>query len=376
MAISFQSLRDQRHPSASQHNGAPLINLKGCRGAYPTAEAPDWARTGSVRTAATPGAPRRLFDPDGGRPRWLRLAQRAWRLVVSGEKSLAVWAVLAVEAIWARYARNERTAATVAAEIRRLFRYLQAMGAERLEDVTCELVTRWFWAARPDRVGRMGVVSASTACKRQWYALVCFEELARLGAPISPSALVGPRIERPAAQESARPLSDEEFELARDHSDSELVTSRRPLLFAMAVAGGTATELAELRRRDIDFAAGTVTFSGAAARTNPLDEWSIATARRWLLNQPQAPALDAAVCVTDGLDLARGARSVSVRLGDVLRDAGLSGRPGLTARSIRLTTARRVLDVDGIEAAARFLGAVSLDAVAAALRHDWRCGDA
>ena len=205
---------------------------------------------------------------------------------------------------------------------------------------------------------------------------MCFEELARLGAPVNPSALVSPRIERPAAQDSARPLSDEEFELARDHSDSELVTSRRPLLFAMASAGGTATELAALRRRDIDFAAGTVTFTGAAARTNALDEWSIATARRWLLNQPQAPALDAAVCVTEGLDTARGARSVSVRLGDVLRDAGLSGRPGVTARSIRLTTARRVLDVDGIEDAARFLGAVSLDTVAAALRNDWRCGDA
>ena len=293
-----------------------------------------------------------------------------------GEASLAVWAALAVEAIWARYARNERTAVTVAAEIRRLFRYLQAMGATRCEDVTCELVTRWFWAARPDRAGRMLDVSASTAGKRQWYALVCFEELARLGAPINPSALVGPRIERPAAQVSARPLSDEEFERARDHSDSELVTSRRPLLFALASSGGTATELAALRRRDIDFAAGTVTFTGAAARTNPLDEWSIKTARRWLLNQPRAPALDAAVCVTDGLDLARGARSVSVRLGDVLRDAGLSGIPGVMARSIRLTTARRVLDVDGIEAAARFLGAVSLDTVAAALRHDWRCGDA
>ena len=108
-----------------------------------------------------------------------------------GEASLAVWAALAVEAIWARYARNERTAVTVAAEIRRLFRYLQAMGATRCEDVTCELVTRWFWAARPDRAGRMLDVSASTAGKRQWYALVCFEELARLGAPINPSALVG-----------------------------------------------------------------------------------------------------------------------------------------------------------------------------------------
>ena len=305
----------------------------------------------------------------------MQLAIAGWGLVVSGELSLAAWADLGVEALRERYS-NERTAATMAADARRLFRYLQAMGATRLVEVTCDLVTKWFWAARPDRAGRLPEVSASTAWKRQWIALVCFEELARLGAPIDPVALVGPRVERPAAQTSARPLSDEEFDLARTHSDTELITSRRPLLFAMACSGGTATEIAALQRQDINFAAGTVSFTGAAARTNPLDEWSIATARRWLLSQPQAPALNAAVCVTDGLDLARGARSVSVRLGDVLRDAGLSGIPGVTARSIRLATARRLLDTDGIEAAARFLGAVSLDTVAAALRHDWRCGDA
>ena len=332
--------------------------------------------SGAVWGAAALSAQLRLFDPDGGMPRWVRLARQAWMLIMGGDTSLAAWAALAVEAVWTRYGGNARTAATVSAEIRRLFRYLQAMGANRWSDVTRELVTRWFWAARPDRAGRLAGVSESTAGKRQWYALVCFEEMARLGAPIDPVALVGPRIKRRTAQTPVRPLSDEEFELARDRSDSELVTSRQPVLFAMAASGGTATEIAGLRRSSIDFAAGTVTFTGAAERTNPLDAWSIAVARRWLLNQPQAPALNAPVCVTDGVDLARGARSVSVRLGNVLRDAGLSGIPGVTARSIRLTTARRILDDDSIEAAARFLGAVSLDAVAAALRHDWRCRDA
>lgn len=317
----------------------------------------------------------RLFDPDCAMPLWVGLARRSWGLIVLDDDSLGVWAELAVEAVRARYARNERTAATVAAEIRRLFRFLQAMGAARFGDVACELVTRWCWAARPDRAGRFGRVSASTARQRQWYALVCFEELARLGAPVDAAALVGPRISRPAAPVSARPLDDEEFALAREHSDSELVTSRRPLLFAMACAGGTATEIATLQRRDIDFNGGAVTFTGDATRTNPLDEWSQTTARRWLLNQPHLPALDEPVCVNPGVDTIRGARSVAVRLGGVLADAGIAGRPGVTARSIRLTTARRVLHRDGIEAAARFLGAVSLDVVAAALRHDWRHRD-
>ena len=295
---------------------------------------------------------------------------------MGGDTTLAVWATLAVEAIWARYARNERTAATVAAEIRRLFRYLQAMGVTRCEDVTCELVTRWFWAARPDRAGRMLEVSASTAGKRQWYALVCFEELARLGAPINPSALVGARIERPAAQVSARPLDSGEADLVRVHADSTLVSSKRPLQVAFSFDGGTATELAGLRLRDIDPSAGTVTFRGDAARTNPLGEWSIEVFQRWLRSQSQSPEADSLVCVSSGVDLFRGARSVNVRLGDVLREAGLMGRPGVTARSIRLTTARLILDAQGIEAAARFLGAVSLDTVAASLRHTWRSRDA
>ena len=88
---------------------------------------------------------------------------------MSGDTTLASWTVPAVEVIWARYGSNERTAATVTAEIRRLFRYLQAMDANRWEDVTRELVVRWFWAARPDRAGRLAEVSASTAAKRQWY---------------------------------------------------------------------------------------------------------------------------------------------------------------------------------------------------------------
>ncbi len=249
------------------------------------------------------------------------------------------------------------------------------MGAVRWEDVTCELVTRWLWAARPDRAGRLAEVSASTAGKRQWHALVCFEELARLGAPIDPSALVGPRIARHSAAAPARPLTDGEAQLARRHADTPLVTSRRPLLLAGAFGGGTATEIAGLRLRDLDLAAGTVTFSGDAARTNPLDGWSIAAFQRWLLNQPEAPDPDAPLCVTPGMDLFRGAQSVSVRLGAVLREAGLMGRPGITARSLRLTTARAVLDCDGIEAAARFLGAVSLDTTAAALGHCWRDSD-
>ncbi len=88
----------------------------------PQSPHPPGLASGSVRGAATLSTQLRLFDPDGGKPRWLRLAQRAWRLIVSGDTTLASWADPAVEAVWARYGNNERTAATVTAEIRRLFR--------------------------------------------------------------------------------------------------------------------------------------------------------------------------------------------------------------------------------------------------------------
>ena len=242
-----------------------------------------------MRAAATLSAPRRLFDPDGGMPRWLRLGIDAWMLAVSGDRSLAVWAAVAIEALSARYARNERTAATVAADVRRLFRYLRAMGVTGLEGVTCDLVTRWCWAARPDRAGRLPDVSAATARQRQWIALVCFEELAQLGAPIDPAALIGPRIPRPGMQVSARPLNISEADLVRSHADSGLMTSRRPLQVAFAFAGGTATEIALLRLGDLDLAAGTVTFCGDTARTNPLDGWSVETLGGGCVASPRPP---------------------------------------------------------------------------------------
>ena len=51
---------------------------------------------GGYAQAAETAAQLRLFDPDGGLPRWLRLALRAWRLTVNADTSLAAWAVAAV----------------------------------------------------------------------------------------------------------------------------------------------------------------------------------------------------------------------------------------------------------------------------------------
>ena len=78
------------------------------------------------------------------------------------------------------------------------------------------------------------------------------------------------------------------------------------------------------------------------------------------------------LCVSEDLSVERAAHCVTVRLGDVLRDAGLRRTPGVTARSLRLTTAAEVFEESGLIAAARFLGSLSLDSTAAALNFDWR----
>jgi hypothetical protein len=72
------------------------------------------------------------------------------------------------------------------------------------------------------------------------------------------------------------------------------------------------------------------------------------------------------------LPLSRATQSVTVRLNRLVSHAGFARAKDLTGSSIRLGVARQILDVDGLEAAARFLGKTSLDRTAAALCYRWR----
>ena len=308
------------------------------------------------------------------------LSVRGWRLrvelerAVSGDLALASWEPVVLDALGTRFP-SERTAHKVIKETRWLFRSLRAQGMESWPDVDSEAVQSWCWGARPDRSGRLARAAQSTARNRQWAALAAFDEAARLGAPIDPMSLIGERIPRPDPATSARPLTDDEAHMVRQNADVGLL-SDRPLLVAFSFAGATATEVAGVRLRDVDLDAETVAFGGESARVNPLGSWSARAIRLWLLNQPNPPAPDELLCVGEGLSEERAAHSVTVRLSRVLRDAGLAGSPGVTARSLRLTIAKHILERSDIAAAARFLGAASLDATAAALGYDWRSGDA
>ena len=309
-----------------------------------------------------------------GIPRRLRLLLDAWVLVLSGEQGLGAWRGLVLDALQQRFGSNQRTAEKVVSEADRLFRYLAARGVSVWSDVTSELLDDWFWAARPDRWGRLRLPSESTAKNRQWIAGAVLRVAAELGAPVDVGALVANRIPRRARQKPTRPLTDEEARLVEVFAVSGFIASARPLLVVFAFAGGNAAEIAAVRVGDVSLQDATISFRGTAARTNPLGGWGALTVARFFRHNPPSDET-ALLCVSGRTDELRAAHSVTVRLGEVLRDAGISGREGVSARSIRLTTARRVLEAEGVEAAARFLGSVSLDTAADALGHDWRCSD-
>ncbi len=293
-------------------------------------------------------------------------------LSVTGEDRLAVWEPLVLDAVAERFAGRGESARKVSLYAARLFGYLRARGAQTWADVSADLVADWCWAAWLDRSGRPRAVSVSTARNRQWAARVAFGEARRLGAETGDvSMLVGESISRSASGAvAARPLAFAEEQLVRAHATTVL-PSRRALLVALAFSGASATEIALCRRDDIDIAAGLVSLRGDRARVVASDS-SVAGALASVEAGFGPMAGDELVCVTAAVEVERAAHSVTVRLREVLVDAGLADRAGVVARSLRLTTARRVLNADGIEAAARLLGSPSLDGTAEALGYRWR----
>lgn len=308
-------------------------------------------------------------------PPHARVAIGGWVRVVMGDLAVAGWRPLILEALRLRYGRNHHTLARVLRDAEAMLRFLVAVGAIGWADVDHETVMQWCWAARRGPRGRYRQVAASTARSRQYVAKAVFEEASRLGAPIDVAALIGERIGTDPHEAISRPLEADETNLVRANADSPLIGSRRSLIVALAFAGGSATAIAAVRMCDIDPEAATVTFRHDLPRTNSLNDWSAHTVRVWLKCRPVPPQPDELVCVTAKVSAASAHQSISARLAMVVREAGLKGRPGVTPNSIRLTSGRAVLEAEGIEAAARFLGARSLDRAAAALGHVWQRGE-
>ncbi len=329
-------------------------------------------RLGTRSAFTVCGRQLRLFNDTAVLQPWMRILLESVSLAMSNDRDcLPRWVPLVLEGLCQRYASNPRTADKVVADARRLLTYLQGRGVDKWSDVTAEMVSHWCWVSRVDRQGQYRRTAQSTARNRQWIASAMFDVFSDLGAPVDTEALVGERILRLGGAPTARPLTPEEANRVREYADAGLVGSRRSLLVVFSFAGGTATEVAAVRMGDVNLQTATVVFEGSSWRVNPLDEWGVSRVARFVRNRPPIPA-DHLICVTSRVRPERAAHSVTVRLRDVIRDAGLSDRERVSARSIRLTTARGLLDTHGIETAARFLGSPSLDNTAAALGHNWR----
>ena len=304
--------------------------------------------------------------------RWAVLAARFEATAMTGDLSLDEARDLAGAATAVRFA-NPATRRKLTTLTGWLFRYLTTAGAQNWADVTPAMAEGWCSAAARRR-DRWAAPAASTVRNRQWALTVVCDALEAAGVEVDPALRPG-REPRPGTPRRSRPLTGPELDLVRAYADRGLLGSRRSAMVALAEAGASPAEIASVRACDVDLAAGTVRLGVDRPRVNPLTGWGSEAIRRVLVVNGIDPAAHTRLCVTDSVSPRQGAQSVATRLCDVIRDAGLAGAEAVTGGSIRLTAAAEVLAQDGIEAAARFLAARSLDAAAAALGHDWKHTD-
>ena len=249
--------------------------------------------------------------------------------------------------------------------------FMEEHGVTHTHQVTGELTMAWCLSPVRDSDGTAKDPSGTVVRFRYWTAKKLYTVAADLGARLDPDLAAGDPIPASAPDTPARLLTDTQLQQVCDHLDAVSPRSSEPLLFAFALAGASAADIPEVRARDVDVGAGTVRFVGQNPRTCALDDWSVAAVARYLDAHPGISG-DDRLCVKAETPKDRAVMSVTNRLCRVLKQAGLASRSGLCARSIRLTAARRVLESSGLAAAARFLGAQSLDTTAKALNYLWQ----
>ena len=198
--------------------------------------------------------------------------------------------------------------------------------------------------------------------------MAVFEAAETLGLVSDGRRLAGERIPRSTDFVPVRPLTDDEATKVRGFADRGQLFSRRAVIVALAFAGATSGEIAAVHRSDVDLQAGTVRIG---EREKPVCEWGQQMIRQFLQIRPLVDK-NRLLAVGEQIAADRRAHAVTVRLGEVIRDAGLRGTAGVSARSVRLYTAKQILDRLGLEAAAWFLGSDSLISVVKALGYDWK----
>lgn len=291
------------------------------------------------------------------------------RLLMSDRVPLAAALDVALRHIELIHAANGMTQSKYRRETNKFFTLARLHGAEFLDEIRAETVEDYIWEATRHR-GAVADVKSTTASNRQTILRVVFDRLRELGLWTGPD-IVGAPIRRQAG-EASRPATPAELQRLRSFAENGLFVTGRSALLALAEAGATAEETALVTSKDLDLDRGTVRLRGRTDRVNPLSGWGAERLAAYL--ERASLGEDQPLCVSAALPLDRAAHSVTVRLRQILKDAGLIGRRRLTARSIRLGAALSILENDGLEAAARFLGDSSLDITAASLQYEWWVG--
>ena len=286
------------------------------------------------------------------------------------------WEQAILVGLAARYDPASRTGKKLATHVPWALEYFQDRGVDEWPKVGPRISLEFCYAGFERADGEPTDPAVPTARNRQWMLGIGYELAAALGAQVNPRTAIGAKIQRPKrgasdAPVSTRPLTEQELRRACAYADSRFEPTKQTMMFALSLAGGSATDLSRARAKDVDLNKGTVRFAGSGARLCALPAWSADVVARYLDANP-ATAPDDLLCVTANPAPQRAAEIVSTQLWKMLNDAGFGHEPGIAGRSLRLTAARRALERDGIEAAARLLGSPSLDNTAAALDYQWR----
>lgn len=262
-----------------------------------------------------------------------------------------------------RFPADNGTAAKCIKIFRQLVATLQHNAVEYLHEITPEMLDDFFWMAT--RKNGFHEPSSATAALRQWCCRTVLALLVDMGL-WEGGDITGPTISREHGR-STRPMTDSEINQIQVMSHNVLVPNGDEILLALALCGGSASEIAGVFVEDIDIESSMIHFYGHSERLNPIDEWSLDVLREAVGRIAESSP----IVVRPGLPLARASHSVTVRLNRMVSHAGFASATELTGASIRLGAAYKMFSNDGLESAARFLGNQSLDATAKALRYDW-----
>ncbi len=175
----------------------------------------------------------------------------------------------------------------------------------------------------------------------------------------------------PGSYVRARPLTDEEIEVAHSYAARSRRDHRRSVAWALTEATGRMNEIGRVRVADLDLGRGRVRLPGSStadARSGELTEWGLHQVER-RLSVASEPNDSLIIWRSEPRVLPAACRQAVT---ETLRAAGLLG-PEVKPRSVIAWRGRKAFE-DGasIDAVARLLGMRSLDQAAEFIGIEWR----